>query len=95
MNRKAGEDTGSSFCHGQGWTYFFVILCLLFHFHLTQVFLSEKAGGNQIFEYSKSHTLIGGGNCLDTNGVNGVVKLKACEKSARNQQWDYDIKVKF
>jgi hypothetical protein len=30
---------------------------------------------------------------LDTEGVSGVVKLKNCDRAARNQQWDYDIKV--
>jgi hypothetical protein len=38
--------------------------------------------------------LIGGGVCLDTEGVSGVVKLKNCERTARNQQWDYDVKVR-
>lgn len=57
-------------------------------------------GGNQLFEYSKAHHIAMGVLCLDTNGSNGVVKLKTCNKGARHQQWDYDnivrlIKYKF
>jgi len=47
-------------------------------------------GGNQLFEYSKAHHIAMGTLCLDTNGSNGVVKLKTCNKQARHQQWDYD-----
>lgn len=50
-------------------------------------------GGNQIFEYSKNHQLAAGNSCLDTNGVQGVVKLNNCSKRQRSQQWDYDNMV--
>jgi polypeptide N-acetylgalactosaminyltransferase len=50
-------------------------------------------GGNQLFEYSKVHHIAMGTLCLDTNGSNGVVKLKTCNKGARHQQWDYDNAV--
>ena len=50
----------------------------------------HSQGGNQIFEYSKSHSLISAGLCLDTNGAHGVVKMNTCNKSNKNQKWDYD-----
>jgi hypothetical protein len=50
----------------------------------------EIIGGNQIFEYSKSHNLIAGLLCLDTNGSPGVVKMNNCNKNLKSQQWDYD-----
>ena len=69
--------------------YFFLKYKLVLLFKISKI-----TGGNQIFEYSKTHNLIGGGVCLDTEGVSGVVKLKNCERTARNQQWDYDVKVR-
>lgn len=50
----------------------------------------HSQGGNQIFEYSKSHNLISAGLCLDTNGAHGVVKMNTCNKNSKNQKWDYD-----
>ena len=47
-------------------------------------------GGNQIFEYSKTHQLATGALCLDTNGSPGVVKMNTCNKGSKSQQWDYD-----
>ena len=52
-------------------------------------------GGNQLFIYTKAHLLSMGTLCLDTNGSDGVVKLKNCNKSMRSQQWDYDNMVRY
>lgn len=49
-----------------------------------------STGGNQIFEYSKSHEIKAGGLCLDSNGADGVVKLSNCNSNSRSQKWDYD-----
>ncbi len=47
-------------------------------------------GGNQLFEYSKSHQIVMGTLCLDTKDAHGVVKLVKCKPDLRSQKWDYD-----
>ena len=47
-------------------------------------------GGNQIYEYSKQHSLVAGNLCLDSNMSNKPVKLSSCNAGSKSQQWDYD-----
>lgn len=49
-------------------------------------------GKSQLFEYSKTNNLASGSKCLDSQGVNGVVKMNLCQREAKQQQWDYDVK---
>jgi hypothetical protein len=51
------------------------------------------AGGNQIFEYSKTHNLVAGNICLDSVGSAGVVKMKTCNRNKKSQQWEFDHSV--
>ena len=50
-------------------------------------------GGNQLFEFSKSHQIKVGTQCLDTKGNPGAVKIVDCNLNTRSQQWDYDNMV--
>lgn len=47
-------------------------------------------GGNQLFEYSKSHQIRMGELCLDTSGSAGSIKFHKCRKNNRDQQFDYN-----
>lgn len=47
-------------------------------------------GGNQLFEFSKNNQLKNRGNCLDTKGKPGAVRIENCEESQLSQKWEYD-----